>query len=98
MGAGVGALAVVVTLTFLYLRKRSSRLEVLRNSHAWGDNRTQKTLSINPGNRLFQLDTHEAAAELSANSRYEMPELATTESAVEVPARYGFFQEDGNFF
>ena len=48
--------------------------------------------------KLFQLETDKATAELSANPRYELPELATTESAVELPAGYGVHQEIGRAF
>jgi hypothetical protein len=96
VGAGVAAFAVIATLILLYRWKRSAG--ALRQSQTLGNSQSRQTLSINPGYGLFQLDTNEVTAELSANSPFEMPELETTESAVEVPARCGVYREDRNFF
>jgi len=83
---------------FIYFRKRSSHIELVRDTHPGRDYRAPGALSIDPRYGLSQLDSNEAVAELSANWRYELPELATSESAVEMPARYSSHPEDRNFF
>ena len=94
----VGALAVAAALIFIYRRKRSSSSGVDRNSSTWRDERKPGDLSSNLLHELFQLGTDISTAELCAKSCHELPELPTTESAVELPAEYGFHQEIGKAF
>lgn len=98
VGTGVGVLSMAAASIFLYFKKRSSHIDLVRNKHPGREYRAPRALSINPRYGLFQLDSNEAVAELSANWRYELPELATPESAVEMPARYSSYPEGRNFF
>ncbi len=52
---------------FLYFQKRSSHIDLVRNTHPGREYRAPRALSINPRYGLFQLDSNEAVAELSAN-------------------------------
>jgi hypothetical protein len=98
VGTSVGVLAVAAALIFIYRRKRSSSSWVERNSNTWRDKRRPGELSSNLLIELFQLGTDKSTVELSARSCHELPELPTTESAVELPAGYGFQQEIGRAF
>jgi hypothetical protein len=91
VGTGVGVLTMAAASIFLYFRKRSSHTGVVKNTHPGRDYRAPGALNINPRYGLFQLDSNEVVAELSANSHYELPELTTPESAIEMPTRYSFY-------
>lgn len=47
---------------------------------------------------LSPLGDRESTVELSTNSPYEFPQLATTESPVELPTGYVFHQQIGRAF
>jgi hypothetical protein len=59
------------------------------------DKRTPTGLSGSPLHELSTSETAGSTVELCTNSRHDLPQLATTETPVELPSDYGFHDEIG---